>query len=432
MARFLFATMPIPGHVAPIAPVVRALVDRGHQVTWYTSAFFAEKVAASGAEFSPIVSTLDFGDADYDRHYPERVKYEGLQKLIFDFEHVFVGSVEGYVTDLRALIESNHPDALVVDPAVAAGWVIAETDGLPTAIVNITVLSLEDPGVAPFGLGLPPNSSLLGRVRNKALYALVDRVIFRKVNRAYRRLARAHGWPVLPFRPHATRWLYLQPSVPALEYPQVALPPQLHFIGPLLPTPADDHGRPGWWPDLQAARAARRPVVLVTQGTIATESDELIEPTLRALAEEDVLVIAAGADPAAMTSVPANARVVPFVPFVPLMPFVDAYVTNGGFGGVVIALANGVPVVSAGTTEDKAEVGGRIAYAGVGINLKTNRPTEDALRVAIFQVLRDPSYREKAARIQRDFADHDAPTEAAELLEQLASTKAPVIRTGPH
>ena len=119
------------------------------------------------------------------------------------------------------------------------------------------------------------------------------------------------------------------------------------------------------------------------------------------------------------------------MPFVPLMPFVDAYVTNGGFGGVVIALANGVPVVSAGTTEDKAEVGGRVAYAGVGINLKTNRPTEDALRVAIFQVLRDPSYREKAARIQRDFADHDAPTEAAELLEQLASTKAPVIRTGP-
>src|SRR4051812_42091943 len=131
MARFLFATMPIPGHVAPIAPVVRALVDRGHQVIWYTSAFHAEKVAGSGAEFSPIISTLDFGDADYDRHYPERVKHEGLQKLIFDFEHVFVGSVEGYVTDLRALIASNHPDALVVDPAVAAGWVIAETDGLP-------------------------------------------------------------------------------------------------------------------------------------------------------------------------------------------------------------------------------------------------------------------------------------------------------------
>ena len=367
--------MPIPGHVAPIAPVVRALVDRGHQVIWYTSAFFAEKVAASGAEFSPIVSTLDFGDADYDRHYPERVKYEGLQKLIFDFEHVFVGSVEGYVTDLRALIESNHPDAL--SSTRGRSGMGDRRDRWPAdGHINVTVLSLEDPGVAPFGLGLPPNSSLIGRVRNKVLYALVDRVIFGKVNRAYRRLAREHGWPVFPSGrtppagctcSHRCRhWSTRRSHCPRSCTSSARCCPRRLMI---MDGPA---GGRIWRPHGQPVR----PVVLVTQGTIATESDELIEPTLRALAEEDVLVIAAGADPAAMTSVPTNARVVPFVPFVPLMPFVDAYVTNGGFGGVVIALANGVPVVSAGTTEDKAEVGGRVAYAGVGINLKTNRPTE--------------------------------------------------------
>jgi len=33
MARFLFATMAIVGHVAPIAPVARELTRRGHEVT---------------------------------------------------------------------------------------------------------------------------------------------------------------------------------------------------------------------------------------------------------------------------------------------------------------------------------------------------------------------------------------------------------------
>lgn len=33
MSRFLFATMPIVGHVAPIAPVARKLINRGHEVT---------------------------------------------------------------------------------------------------------------------------------------------------------------------------------------------------------------------------------------------------------------------------------------------------------------------------------------------------------------------------------------------------------------
>ena len=143
---FCVATMPVPGHVAPIAPVVRALVEprpSGHLV--HLGVLRRRRSRRPGAGVLP-----DTFDARLRRRrlrpaLSGRVKYEGLQKLIFDFEHVFVGSVEGYVTDLRALIDSNHPDALVVDPAVAAGWVITETDGLPTATINVTVLSLEDP-----------------------------------------------------------------------------------------------------------------------------------------------------------------------------------------------------------------------------------------------------------------------------------------------
>jgi len=431
MARFLFATMAVPGHVAPIAPVVRTLVERGHEVTWYTSTFFADKVRASGASFAPIKSAIDFGDGDYDRHFPERVNYQGLRQVVYDFEHIFVGSVEGYVTDLRELIETLHPAAMVIDPAVGAGAILSMVDGIPTAIVNVSVLALEDPAIPPFGMGLPPGLSPAGRLRTKLAYVLVDHVIFARVNRAFRTICKKHGWPTFPFRPYATRWLYLQPSVEALEYPRASLPPQLHYIGPLLPDRATDHQLPSWWADIKAAKAAGIPVVLVTQGTIATDPTELISPTLRALEFEDMFVVATGVEPTGPESLPPNARAAEFIPFVPLMPMVDAYVTNGGFGGVVIALANGIPIVSAGTTEDKAEVGGRIAYTGVGVDLKTNRPTEEQIHRAVFSVLRDPRYRERAQAIQQDFATHNAPLEAAQLIEQLAATKTPVIRRDP-
>jgi UDP:flavonoid glycosyltransferase YjiC (YdhE family) len=428
MARFLFATMAVPGHVAPIAPVVRTLVERGHEVTWYTSVSFADEVRAAGASLAPIKSAIDFGDADYDRHFPDRAKYEGLRQVVFDFEHIFVGSVEGYVTDLRELIASLHPAALVIDPAVAAGAILSMVDGVPTAIINVSVLALEDPAIPPFGMGLPPGLSLAGRLRTKLAYLFVDHVIFARVNRAFRAICKKHGWPTFPFRPYATRWLYLQPSVEAVEYPRATLPPQLHYIGPLLPERSQDQQLPSWWGDIKAAKAAGIPVVLVTQGTIATDPSELISPTLRALEFEDVLVVAAGVEPTGPESLPPNGRAAAFIPFVPLMPLVDAYVTNGGFGGVVIALANGVPIVSAGTTEDKAEVGGRIAYTGVGVNLKTSRPTEEQIRRAVFSVLRDPRYRDRAQAIQQDFATHNAPLEAAQLIEQLAATQTPVIR----
>jgi hypothetical protein len=106
---------------------------------------------------------------------------------------------------------------------------------MPTAVLNISVLSIEDPDIAPFGLGVRPNGTLVGRLRNKALYVLVDHVIFQRVNQAYRKIAKKHGWPMFPTRPFATPWLFLQPSLASLEYPRAATPRQLDYIGALLP-----------------------------------------------------------------------------------------------------------------------------------------------------------------------------------------------------
>ena len=71
-----------------------------------------------------------------------------------------------------------------------------------------------------------------------------------------------------------------------------------------------------------------------------------------------------------------------FLPFAALLPHVAVYVSNGGYGGVQQALAHGVPVAVAGTTEDKAEVAGRVEYAGVGLNLRSHSPTPERLRRA--------------------------------------------------
>lgn len=138
-------------------------------------------------------------------------------------------------------------------------------------------------------------------------------------------------------------------------------------------------------------------------------------------------MIATGAG-AETVPLPDNARGASFIPFNELMPHVSAMVTNGGYGGVTIALSNGVPLVCAGTTEDKPEVGNRVAFATVGINLKTSSPSPDEVRAAVVRVLGNPAYREQAQRLREEYAAHDGPTEAANLLERLVETKQPVLR----
>jgi AraC family transcriptional regulator len=152
----------------------------------------------------------------------------------------------------------------------------------------------------------------------------------------------------------------------------------------------------------------------------------------KGLVDEDVLVVATTGgkpiDRIKLTSIPANARIEQFIPYSHLLPHVDIMVTNGGYNGVHMALANGVPLVAAGVTEDKPEVCARVQWSGVGINLKTNKPTPMQIREAVKKIRYSSHYRQKAKLFQAEIASYDAPTLATMLLEQLAATQQPVLK----
>jgi UDP:flavonoid glycosyltransferase YjiC (YdhE family) len=71
MARFLIGTIPLVGHVNPALPIARQLVERGHEVWWYTGKNFQSKVEATGARFVPIRTGLDFYDP---KNIPKNLK----------------------------------------------------------------------------------------------------------------------------------------------------------------------------------------------------------------------------------------------------------------------------------------------------------------------------------------------------------------------
>ena len=97
-------------------------------------------------------------------------------------------------------------------------------------------------------------------------------------------------------------------------------------------------------------------------------------------------------------------------------------ITNGGFGGVQRALSHGVPLVVAGTTEDKPEVAGRVAWSGTGINLRTGTPSPTRLRRAVRSALADPRYRIEAARLRREIIGVGDPlATVADTIESLVS-----------
>lgn len=424
--RILFGSTPASGHVRPGLPVVRELVARGHEVLFYTGGRFRELVERSGARHVPFQHGLEFDEADLDTTFPERATLRaGLPQLRFDIRNVFIEPVAGHLADLRALLARERVDAVVVDSAFVGGGALAEREGIPWAVYGTIPLTARSVDTAPMGLGLTPLRGPAGRVRNAALNVLVERGAFGALQRrAVELFAEQDLGPLRSFFLNYTADtapVYIQGTIPEFEYPRRDMPPNVRFVGALLPEPPGSGLLPDWWSDLDGSR----PVVLVTQGTVKVDPTMLLYPAIEALAGEDVLVVGTtgGFD---VADVPdryrrGDVRLERFLPFADLLPRVDAMVTNGGYGGTQQALAHGIPVVAAGMTEGKNEVAARVGWSGAGVNLRSERPSPERIRAAVDRVLTEPSYRDRARALADRYATHDAPVTSADLIEALVA-----------
>ena len=423
MARILFGSNPASGHVRPGLPIARELVARNHEVVWFTSDRFMASIERTGARHVGLTAGLDLDETDLDASFPQRSQFKpGIRQLKFDLQAVFIDTIPGYLVDLRELADREPFDLVVIESSFMAGAFLAEERGLPLAVFGITPLTARSAECAPMGFALAPMRGPLGKLRNQSLNKLTE-VVFASAQKRFQQVRAELG-----FTP-ADRFLldytvarapiYLQGTIPEFEYPRSDLPSNVHFVGALLPEAPGGYQLPDWWPELDGDR----PVVLVSQGTVKIDPDLLIHPAIEALQDEDVLVVVAtgGTPPDEILSHHAanNVRAERFIPFADLLPKVDVAVSNGGYGGTQQALVHGLPVVVAGVTEGKNEVAARVAWAGVGINLKTETPTPAQLREAVRTALDDSSYRRRAQALQARYAEYDAAVAAATLVESL-------------
>jgi len=209
--------------------------------------------------------------------------------------------------------------------------------------------------------------------------------------------------------------IFLQLGAEAFEYPLYEERPNLHFTGPLMPRLDLSSKAPRWLEQLDESK----PVIFLTQGTLANYNfDHLVNSALAGLAEEDVqVIVTAGGGTIDGIVLQGNSIMESYLPYDLVLSRASVFVTNGGYNGVQQALSYGVPIVLAGATEDKPRVGARVAWSGVGIDLKTGQPTAEQIRNAVGEVLRDQRYRDRARTLGASIAKTDALATIAQITE---------------
>lgn len=452
-----------PGHVLPLTALAWHLVSRGHPVTFVGGTQHRALIEASGSAFFPVHESLTLERGPYRRWAAERARHaEGLPRMVRDFETFFVGQVRGQFASTRAALEAvrrrcgkgsyEGRELLVVNETMwfgylpfkygaprPEGW--AEGEPMPRSLgINVTPLMLDGEGMPVFPLGLLPGEGQAARERDRLMKEWYYRYVVKEAYDMFREEIKACGGTEVP-----DEWMVnlsvtahdatLQLCDPVLEYPRPDLPAHVKFAGSLPPRKGGPPGYlfPEWWQaevvdnaKIADGEAGKRRVVVVSQGTLARDYTMLLAPTIRALAgRKDVLVVALlgkqGVEVPPEILPPEdegvntdNVRIADFIPYDSVLAYADVMVFNAGYGGFTHCVVNGVPVVAAGLTEDKCEVAARVEWTGVGINLRTGRPTPSAVAAAVDEILGSGKYRARA----RELAEQVAKGNPLEVVER--------------
>ena len=420
MPSVILAAPPVPGETVPVLRLAHALVERGHTVTMVAGTGFAAQVQATGARFVPLRGKADINVEDLlsirDGIPP------GPEQLNADWGFTFIDPVPDEHEIVQELLREAPDSVLVTNSFFFGPWAVAlGAPGLhPRRWVTLGAnpLAASSVDTTPFG----PIPGLTGEERTAAHLAATQGFAAalepsrQRLEGLVRSLGAKQEVPPILDGLLTVPDVFAALSVPEFDFPRTDAPESLRYVG-ILPSRAPAGWvPPSWWEELDG----HRPVVVVTQGTFKNDDlGELVGPTLQALADQDVLVVAAVGRELAdgELQAPPNARLAAFVPFEVLLPKVDLLVTNGGFAGTQEALAAGVPVVVAGLTEDKPMTAARVVAHGLGVDLATSTPSVQQIRDAVPAVLGDPQVRAAAARIAGAYRAHDAIDLIAKMVE---------------
>lgn len=213
----------------------------------------------------------------------------------------------------------------------------------------------------------------------------------------------------------------LQVGLPSFEFKSVHDPPHIKYCGSLPPKPIrPDLVYPEWWTEVEensssvaASKTGRKRIVFVAQGTEVLDHSETVIPCIRGLAgRQDTLVIVVLCQKGATLeqhmglledrTLPSNARVIDYFPYDAVLAHADIFVSNSGYGGVGHAIANSVPLVQCGSIFDKADIGRRVEYSGLGVYLPDQSRTPEAIAAAVEEVLKKPEYKRRAWELKAE------------------------------
>jgi MGT family glycosyltransferase len=401
MAKALFLGLPLHGHTNPSLPLVRALVERGEDVVYFSTEAFAAAIRAAGARFQP-----------YHNGFLKDLRQLPTQTNAISW--LLMRTTAEVLTDELDVFRAERPDYVIADSVAPWGqWVaqvldVAVVTSVSTFVVNRHVLAFAAThGARPKSIRL-----VLDKIRHATKAALLGRRLRREHH------VKGTGIMGLVYGQSDLNIVYtsrlFQPCADTFD-------DRFQFVGPSIGPRTENVSL--LWDD-----ASQTPVVYVSLGTLFNTDPAFYRNCFEAFGGQNVRVvmsIGANVTAAALGTPPPNVIVRPHVPQLEVLRRAAVFVSHGGMNSVSESLLHGVPLVCVPQMGEQEMVARRVEALGAGLYLAKSEVTADRLRESVQRVLDDDRFRRQAAVVRQSFEAAGGAARGADAILSFTSHLAP-------
>lgn len=386
MSKIAFFSIPAHGHTNPTIPVVSELVQRGHEVWYFSFMDFKEKIEHAGARFIPC-----------DGYLPPISEEELDKKAGKDFAALIEMTVDTTISmdeKVSAELRAFAPDCIVSDSLCTWGKLFADKLDIPY-ICSTTSFAFNKHTVKLMKSGF------------KDIWNMVTGLP--RINRKIKQL-RGHGYQVDSF----LSLIQNDNDTDTIVYTTKEFQPlsetfsdRFTFIGPSV----DDAS------GIAAPEQKKRKTLFISLGTVLNKNQDFYRNCIKAFAETDMDVtmsVGAKTDIRSLGVIPGHITIESSVNQIAVLSQADAFITHCGMNSANESLYFGVPMVLFPQHSEQGMVADRVAELGAGIRLPGNRPEE--LKTAVTKILSEPRYRESASKLAESFRNAGGAAKAADII----------------
>lgn len=385
MYKIAFFCIPAYGHTNPTLEVVRELTRRGNEVWYFSFAEFRDRIEAAGAHFIGCDNC----------NLPMNAKPEDDEKVGKDIAfsiHLLVSSTIGMDEFVCKHLKKIKPDCVIADSMASWGKFSALKLGIPF-ISSTTTFAFNK------------YSAKIMKQSASSFFSMIKSMP--SINRDIKRM-QEKGYPVknmFSLIGNSNDTYSIVYTSKEFQPASETFSERYAFVGPSIRQGGTPKERP------------KGKTIYISLGTVNNRRPKFYSHCIKAFQDTPyhvVMSVGKNTDITKLGKIPDNFEISNSVEQIQILQYADVFLSHCGMNSVNEGLYYTVPLVLFPQTTEQGGVAQRVSDLKAGLYLKEDSP--EGIKKTVENVLKNPVYKENAAKIAKSFRRAGGAKMAADVI----------------